>query len=120
MSTTLTLGLTEQGRITSSPATANTGPAGPTTTNCSVTRERADLNYILKVFIYSVVPETVLFKSILFTMMNTLPDLESVIPLTTRRVKQINIFETDPKKENMKKEKTFHVSKHASCRRMTN
>jgi len=51
-------------------------------------------------------------------MINKLPDLESVIPLTRRRVKQINISETEPKKENMKKEKIFHVSIHASCRRM--
>jgi len=56
MSTTLMLGLTEQGRITSSPATANTGSAG--TSNCSVTRERAVLNYTSSRFLpYSVVPD---------------------------------------------------------------
>jgi len=46
-------------------------------------------------------------------MINKLPDLESVIPLTRRRVKQINISETDPKKENMKKEK--NISCQQTC-----
>jgi len=41
-------------------------------------------------------------------MMIKLPDLESVIPLTSRRVKQMNfISETRMPKENVKKEKTF-------------
>jgi len=44
-------------------------------------------------------------------MIIELPDLESVIPLKSRRVKQMNfISETRMPKENMKKEKTFHKS----------
>jgi len=44
-------------------------------------------------------------------MMIELPDLESVIPMTSRRVKQMNfISETRMLKENMKKEETFQKS----------
>lgn len=48
-----------------------------------------------------------------YSMMNTLPDLESVLPLTSRRVKQMNFMseETRMLKRKFKKEKKIRKRK---------